>query len=198
MKYILAFIISLVSITCFSQQNKAYVKDGRIVVETAQGVKSIDYSQSPGQRYSRLQKWTVEEEVDKVGNALSVFRKRSEPLYKRKIWIFDKNGKQKIFIEYTSGDDDTGIIFSPDEDFVFWLGRSWFGRPVVYGRKLSKGRNFAVANATNFELITCDNQQTYVVIKKAMKDATYYYIHDLNGRKKKSCSNRNICACIGK
>ena len=198
MRYVLVLFILLAGTTCLAQQNKAYVKNGKIIVETPEGVKSIDYSQPSGQRYNQLQKWTVKEEINNVNGALSIFKKRSEPIYKKKVWIFDKNGKQKILIEYTSDDGDGGVVFSPNEDFVFWVGRSWFGRPAVYGRNLSRRGNFTVANANNFNLVTCDNQQTYVMIKKEMKDLTYYYLYDLNGRGKKSCNSRDICACIGK
>ena len=197
MKYIFTFIV-LLSVTCFAQENKAYVKDGKIVVETAEGARSIDYSGSSGQRYRSLENWQIKEETDTVNNALSVFKKKSEPLYKKKVWIFDRNGRQKILIEYTTDDDDTGLIFSPDEDFVFWVGRSWFGRPTVFGRKLAANKNFIVSGGNNFNLITCNNKQTYVVVKKPIKDGIYYYIHDINGKKKKSCSSSNVCACMGR
>ena len=44
-KYSAVLIFLLVfAINAFAQDNKAYLKDGKIVVETNEGVKAIDYN----------------------------------------------------------------------------------------------------------------------------------------------------------
>ena len=86
---------------CFGEENAVYIKDGKIVIESERIVKSLDYSEEE-EKYSdyNLKKWNVKEKLDPVKEALKVFKGKSRPIYKKKIWIIDKsNGEERMIVE---------------------------------------------------------------------------------------------------
>jgi len=167
---------------CFSAETKAYLQNGSIMVENEDGIRSIDYSQSNKYQRYDLKKWRVREEGNPVQEALSVYNKKAAPLYKTKLWIIDKgNSGEKIFIEYSTTGNNNQVIFSPEEDIIFYLDVSLGGDQGIYGLNLLTKDKFFVDYAEHFVLTTCNDQTTYLVIEK--DGGQVYYIYNLDGER---------------
>ena len=194
MKYIWIFALIMLCNVCFVTHSEA-VRKKQVGIETRIIEVESDFTRDVGTGYGHLDNWTVKEETDKVRGALDIYREKSKPLYKKKVWIIDKRGTGKKFsLDYETPRDK--LIFTPTEDFVFWVGHSWMNKPVVYGRDLFSGRKFSVAQSDNFDLLTCRNKRTYVIIEGETAGADYYHVYDVTGRRKKSVK-RGLDICNG-
>lgn len=113
-----------------------------------------------------LKKWTVEESADPVKRALNVYKKKSEPQYTRRIWITGKtDGKKRLIAEYTARSGNDKVIFSPDEDFMYYLGAAPGGGSIVYGINLLSNKKFSLGAGNNFQAVNCPDKTSYVVVR---------------------------------
>lgn len=182
---ILAFVLSTGNI-CLAQDNSVYLKDGKIVVETKQGLKkALDYEESSRYSSYNLKKWGVKEKLDPVAEALKVFKRKKETFYNKKIYIFEKiSGKEQIVIEYIVDKSNDKVIFSPNEDFMFYIGLSDTGESIVYGINLFSEQKFKVDSGNNLAIANCWSNKSYIIIKdNVSEDDIIYYIYNLKGKR---------------
>jgi len=138
-------------------------------------------SQAEGQS---LKKWQLKEEDEKVQKALDVFKNKGKSLRNKKVWIIDKqNGEKKILIEYSQSGKGSGLVFTPEEDFVIYTRSDSEGSSVVYWKDLSSGSQYSVSNAAGFNFVECSKNKRYVVIEKDLQGKKSYYLYDLKGQK---------------
>jgi len=183
-KIIFALIFSLTSVAAQAQTNRLMLKDGQIGVQTNRTLRVLDYSKED--KYSsayQLDRWQIIEKTDPVREALKVYEKKSEPLYTRRFWIINKDDQnRKIVLEYTSHDLKERVIFTPEEDFVYYVNRIGEGPGVVTGMNLLTGKPFILAQSGSFYLSTCPDRTTYVVVKDtAAPDTSRYLIYSKSG-----------------
>ncbi|MBU0468853.1 MAG: hypothetical protein KKD07_01035 [Candidatus Omnitrophica bacterium] len=164
------FIVFFVA-TSFAQDNQVQLKDGQIIIKTPEEVKALDYSAEEKYSAIKLKKWDIRKESDVVGEALKVYKKKQDPVYSQKIWISEKeDGTQKILVEYKSSQEDSRIIFSPDEDYMYYIGLSDTGESMIYGMKLSGQESFVFDAADDFQLMECPGSGNYFVLLKNNED----------------------------
>ena len=133
-----------------------------------------------------LNKWQVKTESGAVEDALAVFKRKGQPRYKQKVWIIDKNDNTKTYlVEYSTNDaSQKKILFSPNEDFMFYLGLSPAGASVIYGMNLSTQEEFIVDSGVDFSIFSCPNNTTsYVVIEQNGAQQARYHIYNFNRQK---------------
>jgi len=121
------------------------------------------YEKKSPSRYA-LKKWHVKEEDSPIQKALNVYKKRDKPSYLKKLWVVDKNdGTNSFVLEYQYGGNDE-IIFSPTEDFLYYIGLSAAGQDIIYGLNLSNRKQFVIQQGSDFDVISCANEEHYVVV----------------------------------
>lgn len=170
--YLAAFFIMFFVATSFAQENQVQLKDGKVMVKTSKEVKSLDYSAEEKYSAIKLKKWDIKKESDVVDEALKVYKKKQDPVYSQKIWISAKDdGTQKILVEYKSLQEDSRIIFSPDEDYMYYVGLSDADESVVYGMNLNSQESFVFNTADDFQLMECGGSSDYFVLLKDNEDA---------------------------
>ena len=159
-------------------QNKAYVQDGKIVVETKDGVKALDYSGRDGFTSRDISKWTTREEVAPVTEALSVFKDKSKEYYRKRVWFVDDGtGLDQFYVEFTTDDLNASPYLLPHYNFAYYLGYSPSGILGVYGANLNDSEDtFFVDHSSHFDLVTCDQKESYLVIQEdgALKQLIVY------------------------
>ena len=74
-KLLIFLFISSIAFGQANAENKAYVKDGKIIVETPQGVKQIDYKANSYKTICSSGDWKVEK--TNINDALKVFNKNT-------------------------------------------------------------------------------------------------------------------------
>ena len=148
-KILIAVVILLVSAaSSFSEGTAVKLKDGKIIMESPEGTKALDYSAKDKYVPVQSKKWKVDTETDPVQEALKVFKSKEEPSYKQRVWITSKSdGTEKIYVEYRSKDKEPGLIFSPNEDYAYYWGLSDEGVSIVYGIDLSDESSFSFGSA---------------------------------------------------
>lgn len=167
----------------YAQTVKAYLKDGQIVTECGDDVQSVDLDRRDGRRRYSLNKWDVTEHADPVREALKVFKKKGAPAYKKKVWLIDKgDGTNTIVVEYVSNKTLDKLLFTPDEDFMYFIDFSRPGHSMIYGLNLRTKRQFAVTSASDFEIVTCDNRESYLLVAAGSPE-TRYYVFKTTGQK---------------
>ena len=170
--YTVVVFIMFFAVTSFAQENQVQLKDGKVMIKTSKEVKVLDYSAEEKYSTIKLKKWDIRKESDVVDEALKVYKKKQDPVYSQKIWISAKDdGTQKILVEYKSLQEDSRIIFSPDEDYMYYIGLSEADESVVYGMNLSSQESFVFNAADDFQLMECGGRGNYFVLLKDNEDA---------------------------
>lgn len=194
MKYGLLFVFLCLSGFCFGEENKAYLSDGKIVVKPAEApvlaqpaVSGETASSSePAPSAYNLKNWDVSEQVNPVAEALKVYKSKGEDLYTRQVYIYDKTRKhQRIYIEYTNRKNNDKVIFSPNEDYVYYRDFSDGGEGVIYGVNLLNNRRFAVDRGEDFEFFNYGPGKDYILVKKGSDRLRYYVLYGLDGKQER-------------
>jgi len=135
---------------------------------------------------AHLEKWNLIDENKKISKALKVFKsKKSIPHSKNFILTNKDNNLEKIYIQYSTFDNDSNLVFSPDEDFVYYQNISDQGDSMIYGIKLETQETFSLGSADSFELTNCPNNNIYVILHNGTHDKKMYSVFDLSGKKVK-------------
>ncbi|MDP2653084.1 MAG: hypothetical protein Q8Q08_03525 [Candidatus Omnitrophota bacterium] len=132
-----------------------------------------------------LKRWTVEESADPVQRALGVYKKKSETRYNRRVWITNKaDGTKKVLVEFTAGAAGGNVVFSPDEDFMYYLGVDNRGYNYVYGVNLLSSEKFTLGDADHFSTVNCPDKRTFVVLENYGK-VTTHHVYTASGQEVK-------------
>ncbi len=151
MKTLLFLFIFSFSCLCFSQDK----------IGSANSNSSLNKEEN-----SRIEKWKVYQEDVSVNKALHVFKSKSAGNYDKKVWIADnQDGSKRVLLKYATSDSGETVVFSPDDDFAFYVGSSGSGETEVFGVNLLSGSEFAVGSGDDFNIVACPAGETYVVIK---------------------------------
>lgn len=141
-------------------------------------------------RVYQTKNWIVREEIDqldeadKVKQALAVYKKRKESTYKHQVWIYDKIIDQNdVYVDFITNDFNKDIVFSPNEDFVYYLEYSSDGEHKVYGVKIGTEETFFINTAEDFFIKTCEQNNTSYVITTKDGEIDSYHVFDLDGNK---------------
>lgn len=165
-----------------NDQTTVTLKNGQIVVtQPDRWTKTLDYSKTDKYIDRNLQKWIVSEESNPVKEALKVYKNKGKVL-SREMWLVNKKGDVKtVVLEYDYPESQDKIIFSPNEDYVYYLGIGDMGNTVVFGVNLYTGKEFSLSAAViDFTLTTCNDNKSYVVVQTD-GDVLNYYIYTLAG-----------------
>ena len=151
----------------------------------------------------KLNRWVVEEKTDPVQHALEVYKKGSAPRYNRHIWLSDRaDGKKHIIIDYASSGTGDKVLFSSQEDYLYYLGLAPGGENIIYGVNLTSKKRFSLGTGEDFRTIDCPGKKSYVVIWRGNVDAqTVYQVYttdglranDLTGFPTASDLEKNLC-----
>ena len=191
------FLVLFITTDIFSSENTVYIKDGKIMVETDEVTKALDYNEDDRYVQYNVAKWEVKEMADPVQEALNIYKKKGEDIYTRRIFIVDKaSGGKNIYVEYISKKDDR-LIFSPNEDFVYYIGLSPSGVSMAYGLNLVTNKTFILDEAESLNLAKCQDERSYVVVNKDGDNETYY-IYELGGKMVNSLNYTGSNADISK
>jgi len=157
------FFLIIVFLCClnssFAQEKgpEVSLKDGQIqVILSDSSIKTLDYSKDNKYSDLNLKKWIVYEKADPVKEAIKVYKNKAETSRVREVWIVDRDGKIKsVVLEYEYNEGKDKLVFSSDEDFVYYFGLSDHGGNVIYGVNLLDGKEFLVAsNAVEFDVFS--------------------------------------------
>lgn len=152
-------------------------------------IKTLPSGESDKPAVYRLKDWIVEQEADPVRHALEVYKKKSEPRYMKRVWVTGKkDGKKRLIVEYLSGGTDDRMVFSTDEDFMYYLGIAPGGQNMVYGVSLSSGKKFSLGAAENFNMVHCPGNKDYVVVQQG-RGLAVYTIYTVTGERMKTLTN---------
>ncbi|MFC1594452.1 hypothetical protein ACFL38_03905 [Candidatus Omnitrophota bacterium] len=160
----------LLANVCYGQQ------DSPEATQTAPGSSAVVHN---------LQKWDVKTQADSVDAALAVFERKSQPRYNKQLWLVDKNDSTKtILVQYTTGRETDRILFSPNEDFLYYVGLSPAGISTVYGMNLVTSEEFMLDNGVDVDFFTCPNNQTqYIIVQKQGEQQAAYHIYNQSREK---------------
>ncbi len=173
----------------FAEKPRIYQKDARVKAQPNKGAASTNSPDRKSPRVYETNNWIVREEVDeveKVHDALKVFQSRKIPVYNRRVWIYDKVvDKNDVFVDFITNDFNKDIVFSPDENFVYYLAYTPQGQSNLYGLNLTTEKNFLINPAEQFSVQTCNGKKSFVVVSEKIGDHTYqsYHIFNLEGEK---------------
>jgi hypothetical protein len=121
-----------------------------------------------------LKRWVVEENTDPVNRALEVYKKKSKPGYTRRIWLTGKaDGKKRLIAEYVSLGGGDKVVFSPNEDFMYYLGLTPGGQSMVYGVNLLSNKKFSLGSGDGFQAVNCPDKTSYVVVQPDGQSTIY-------------------------
>ncbi|MCR4336808.1 MAG: hypothetical protein NUV91_03280 [Candidatus Omnitrophica bacterium] len=130
-----------------------------------------------------LNHWTVEENVDPVEHALEVYKNKSRPSYRKHVWLTDKrNGTKHMIAEYSPHGTADKIIFSPDENFMYYLGVTPGGQNIIYGINLSSQEKFSLGAGEDFKMVNCPDKKSYIALQ-AGQERPVYNIYTVAGEK---------------
>ena len=74
------------------------------------------------------------------------------------------------------------VIFSPNEDFVYYRALTESGDTLIYGVNLHTEKTFLVEKGEEFTVINCNDNQSYIVVRHPGR-RNYFTIHSLDGNK---------------
>lgn len=169
------------------KKNKVRLQDGKIVIETNGGNRVLDFD-NPDSKYSRyenLKKWKVTKPQTPVDEALNVFAQKSQSANtdERFLLINQENGSE-ILIEYSTFDPESGIYFSPEEDFVYYKMTQDIGGDFIYGVNLNTNMRFPIGSSSDFNIINCPNKSSsYVALMDDQGQEQSFTIYNLDGSK---------------
>lgn len=148
------------------------------------------YGQADRPAVYNLKKWNVEAEADPVKHALNVYKRKSAAAYNQRIWITNKsNGTQRVLIENIAPNATDKILFSPNEDFMYYLGVAPGGASLVYGVNLLTQQKFSLGGGQNFNAVNCPGKQSFVVIQG--QQPTVYQVFTSTGERMKDLTDVN-------
>jgi len=185
--FLIILILTFICPYTFAQETRAFLKDGRVVIETPQGAKAVDFSLERGQRVYQLKNWKVKEEVNLAEEALKVYERKSGDvnLYNKEVWIYSSEDEaNNVYVDFVTNKYNQDLIFSPDESYVYYMEYSPSGTQSVYGVNLSNEENFFVGVGNSFYTQTCGNDDTstnYVVITNNDQGQEQYSVYNLDG-----------------
>ena len=137
-----------------------------------------------------LKRWVVEEKADPVKHALEVYKKKSEPSYNHRIWLTSKaDGKKHLVVEYASRGAGDKVLFSPNEDFMYYLGLTPAGGNIIYGVDLSSDQKFTLGAGEDFRTVNCPNKNNYVVVQQQDGQRTVYQVYSITGQRMKALTD---------
>jgi len=110
-----------------------------------------------------------------AGNALAL-----ENL-KKTVAVFEF--QNDVYVDFISNDFNKDIVFSPNEDFVYYLEYSSDGEHKVYGVKIGTEETFFINTAEDFFIKTCEQNNTSYVITTKDGEIDSYHVFDLDGNK---------------
>ena len=165
-----------------AEENKAYLKDGKIVVETKDGVRTVDYSSEKEYPQASSKEWNIKEKISPVDEALAVYKNKFEPLYNHKIHFYGQSdGDVEYFIEYLSDYEDSRYLLSPHGNYLYYLGRNSDGEKYVSGHNLKENTQFSVGSGNDFYLVACNEDTSFVIVQQGQADL--YDVFDAQGKK---------------
>jgi len=179
MRYLLIFFFLSISCVGIAGENRVFLRDGSIVIDTEDGKKLLDYSRLNKYSDYGLNNWSVKEEADLVEEAIRVYKRKGRPRYRKKVSIINRlNGDENIIVKYTPRKRNDRVIFSPDENFMYYIALSNRGDDVVYGLNLLTKKKFVVDSADDFVIVNCDGECSYIVTNK---NTDMHYVYTLEG-----------------
>jgi hypothetical protein len=134
----------------------------------------------------RSKNYTVKEETDIVQKALDVFKKKSKPssLYRKKIWLTTTLQEDNAsYLSFMTNDQNENIIFSPDEDFVYYVEIGPDGERRLSGYNIVNDDVFPVRTAADsFYIETCEETRASYLVVLDGKEIEGYHVYDLEGK----------------
>lgn len=176
---------NFILIMCVSAAGLVWAGETAPKPKEAQIVQTESESGQAKKEY-RTKRYTVKEETDIVEHALNVFRKKgqSSSLYKKKVWIYATPEEDNTsYLSFITNDQNESIVFSPDEDFVYYVEISPDGRRRLKGIKVGSEEAFFVdAAVESFFIETCEDQETSYLVVLDGSEVEGYDVYDLQGR----------------
>lgn len=183
--FIFMFVVVLFLSANVSAENRTYLKDGKIVVDTESGSNVVDYDSDDLHHRTQIYKrWDIKEEVNPLKEALAVYQEKGRSVYAKKIWIFDKeNGQIDVTFEIATDNPKERIILNDNESFGYYVGLTGEGVESIYGIALNEDKSapFLITDGNGFDLINCGNQSSYVIVKDD-KEKEVYLAYDEQGK----------------
>ena len=133
----------------------------------------------------RTKNYTVKEEIDVVRKALDVFKQKGRKvLYRKKVWIYTTPEEDNAsFLSFMTNDQNQAIVFSPDEEFVYYVEISPSGGRRLTGVAVGSKKEFFISETVeSFFIETCEDRGTSYLVVLDGKEVEGYYIYDLQGR----------------
>jgi len=180
----LTFLFLLCSFSAFAVDNKAYVQDGKIMIETSDGVNELDYSHRGkySKRYSS--KWRTREEVKPVLDSLKAYQDKSKTYFNKRVWFIDSgNGVEDFYVEFTTDDQNYHPLILPNEHYAYYLGYSETGVKSLFGADLWGGKTFFVDQASQFKTVTCSQDKSFIVVQQDHDEVKQFIVYDQTGKK---------------
>lgn len=186
-RYIIFIAMIFASSISLAAENKVYPKNKGIYAGIQGRANAIDRLRP---RVYQIKNWIVREEIDMldeasmVKQALSVYQNRNNPIYRHKVWIYDKIIDQNdVYVDFITNDFNKDIIFSPDEDFVYYLEYTPGGEHKLYGVRIGTEETFFINTAEDFFIKTCEQADTSYVVLSKEGEIDSYHIFNLDGNK---------------
>jgi len=186
-RHIIIIGIIFASSIILAADSKVYLKNKGIYAGIQDRTNAIDRLRP---RVYQIKNWIVREEidrvdeVDKVKQALAVYKRRKNPTYLHKVWIYDKIVDQNdVYVDFITNDFNRDIVFSPNEDFVYYLEYSPEGEYKLYGVRIGTEETFFINTAEDFFIKTCEQTDTSYVVLSKEGEIDSYHIFDLDGNK---------------
>jgi hypothetical protein len=173
---------------CLAGQTTAYIKDEKIIIEDSKGRKKISaYSKDKNRSIYNLKRWCIQTEDSPLDEAIKVFKNKAQPKYKRTILLINKkDNTQSVLIEYIPNQREDKVVFSPDENFMYFLDASSPETNIIYGINLTTNERFVVSSGVDFDILTCpSNKNSYIVVKKDAANQMLYYVYNLDRQQEK-------------
>ncbi len=181
MRYILLIIFVCGATPAWAVVNSTEVAESLVIAEMAEKDQASKAVKTSKKEYTSKY-YKVKEETDTVEAALNVFKKKgkSSSLYRKNFWLYNTlQDDNASYLSFTTNDQNAGIVFSPDEEFVYYIEITPDGERRLNGVKISTQEEFFINTADSFFIQTCAGGQTSYVI--VTDDASTYHVFDLNG-----------------
>ena len=186
MRHFILIALVFTATLAWAEKDAPKIKDSLKAEDTVQKEQIQEAGKEGNTKEYTSQKYTVKEETDIVEQALNVFKKKGRPssLYRKRVWISDTlDGENTSFLSFTTNDRNESIVFSPDEEFVYYVEISSGGRRRLKGVKIGSREEFFVdAAVERFFIETCEDQKTSYLVVLDGKKIEGYHVYDLQGR----------------
>lgn len=186
MRHFILVIFIFGATTVWAAEDTPVAAHGPVMTDNAQDAQARDTGEHAGKKEYRSKYHTVKEETDTVKRALDVFKKKGKrsSLYKKRVWIHDTLQEDNAsFLSFMTNDQNEGIVFSPDEDFVYYIEVTPGGRRSLKGLKIGSKEDFFVDEAVGRYFIeTCEASKVSYLVVLDGKEVEGYHVYDLEGR----------------